>query len=50
MKNLERLLRGVAQVFSRADLEKKLSLSRPLRVKLGVDPTSPDLQIGRAHV
>ncbi|HMU75357.1 MAG TPA: tyrosine--tRNA ligase, partial [Elusimicrobiota bacterium] len=46
MKNLERLLRGVAQVFSRADLEKKLSLSRPLRVKLGVDPTSPDLHLG----
>lgn len=46
MKNLERLLRGVAQVFSRADLEKKLFLSRPLRVKLGVDPTSPDLHLG----
>jgi tyrosyl-tRNA synthetase len=46
VKNLERLLRGVAQVFSRADLEKKLSLSRPLRVKLGVDPTSPDLHLG----
>jgi len=40
------LLRGTDKVISRAGLEKKLALGRPLRVKLGVDPTSPDLHLG----
>ncbi len=28
------------------DFEKKLALDRPLRVKLGVDPTAPDIHLG----
>ncbi len=32
------------------DLERKLELGRPLRVKLGVDPSSPDLHVGHAVV
>ena len=28
------------------DFEKKLALNRPLRVKLGVDPTAPDIHLG----
>ena len=28
------------------ELEKKLALGRPLRVKLGVDPTAPDIHLG----
>jgi len=31
-------------------LEEKLKLDRPLRVKLGVDPTSPDVHLGFAFV
>ncbi|MBK8576110.1 MAG: tyrosine--tRNA ligase [Elusimicrobia bacterium] len=43
---VERLVRGTVQVFSRKELQEKCALSRPLRVKYGVDPTSPDLHLG----
>jgi tyrosyl-tRNA synthetase len=43
---LESLWRGAVQVFSRQDLEEKVSQNRPLRVKYGVDPTAPDLHLG----
>ena len=43
-----RLQSGAAQIISEAELGHKLSLGRPLRVKLGVDPTSPDLHLGHA--
>ncbi|MBA3960921.1 MAG: tyrosine--tRNA ligase [Chthoniobacterales bacterium] len=41
-----RLQIGAAQIISAAELRAKLSLGRPLRVKLGVDPTSSDLHLG----
>jgi tyrosyl-tRNA synthetase len=40
------LLAGCAQVLSEKELQAKLALGRPLRVKLGVDPTSPDIHLG----
>lgn len=43
---LERLATGTSQVHSREELLKALSLGRPLRVKFGVDPTSPDIHLG----
>lgn len=43
---LEVLCRGCAEVISREELAKKLSAGRPLRVKLGVDPTAPDIHFG----
>ena len=43
---LATLLSGCAQVLSEAELKAKLALGRPLRVKLGVDPTSPDIHLG----
>ncbi len=43
-------LRGTAQVISEAGLLKKLERGTPLRVKLGVDPTSPDLHLGHSVV
>ena len=46
----ELLTRGVAEVIDRAHLEKQLLSGKKLRVKLGIDPTSPDLHIGRAVV
>ncbi len=44
----EVLNRGVEEVIDRANLEKKLKSGRPLRVKLGIDPTSPNLHLGRS--
>ncbi len=44
--SFERLKGGAAQIISEAELRQKLSLGRPLRVKLGVDPTSADLHLG----
>lgn len=43
---LDLLSDGAAQIISRAELREKLALGRPLRVKLGADPTSPDLHLG----
>ncbi|MGH2375235.1 MAG: tyrosine--tRNA ligase [bacterium] len=47
---LERLRRGAVEIISAEDLLAKLREGRPLRVKLGVDPSSPDLHIGHAIV
>ncbi|MDO8626705.1 MAG: tyrosine--tRNA ligase [Candidatus Magasanikbacteria bacterium] len=48
-KKIQELLnRGVDEVIVKADLEKKLLSGKKLRVKLGIDPTSPNLHIGRS--
>lgn len=47
-KIAELLHRGVDEVIVKADLEKKLKSGKQLRVKLGIDPTSPNLHIGRS--
>jgi len=47
---LSLLKQGAAQIISEAELQAKLALGRPLRVKLGVDPTSPDLHLGHAII
>ncbi len=39
---------GAAQIVPEADLKKKLERGVPLNIKLGVDPTSPDLHLGHA--
>ena len=44
----ELLSRGVAEAIVRNDLRRKLLSGKRLRVKLGIDPTSPDLHIGRS--
>ncbi len=43
---LAELEQGAAQIISKEELRAKLSLGRPLRIKLGADPTSPDLHLG----
>jgi tyrosyl-tRNA synthetase len=48
--SFERLKSGAAHIISEAELRQKLSLGRPLRVKLGVDPTSADLHLGHMLV
>jgi tyrosyl-tRNA synthetase len=44
------LRRGTTEIISEADLRAKLALGRPLRVKLGVDPTAKDVTLGWAVV
>lgn len=48
------LMRGVEQIVSREELEAKLKKSvetgKPLRVKLGMDPTAPDVHLGHSVV
>src|SRR5271169_4708038 len=50
----EYLKKGVAEIVPEAELRAKLEKSRktgkPLRVKLGVDPTAPDIHLGHTVV
>lgn len=43
---LAELRRGASEVLLEADLLKKLSRGKPLRIKAGFDPTAPDLHVG----
>jgi tyrosyl-tRNA synthetase len=45
-QQLSHLTSGAARVLSEKELLEKLKLGRPLRVKLGVDPTAPDIHFG----
>src|SRR3989338_8429394 len=44
----ELLTRTVSEIIGRDHLKKRLSSGQKLRVKLGIDPTSPNINIGRA--
>ncbi len=46
MKQLALIERGTHELLLREDLQEKLKLGRPLRVKAGFDPTAPDLHLG----
>lgn len=43
---LNTLTTGTAKVLSEKELQEKLKLGRPLRIKFGVDPTAPDIHLG----
>ena len=45
-EQLKQLTAGTAKVLSEKELLEKLRLGRPLRIKLGVDPTAPDIHLG----
>lgn len=47
---IEVLKRGTVEIISEGDLLAKLRHNRPLRVKLGVDPSAPDIHLGIAIV
>lgn len=53
-RQLEALKRGTVEIISEEELEKKLVTSlekgEPLRVKLGTDPSAPDIHLGHAVV
>ena len=43
---LELIARGADEILKRDELETRLKLGRPLRIKAGFDPTAPDLHLG----
>src|SRR5262249_21063960 len=45
---VEQIKQGGTQLISEQQLLQKLGENRPLRVKLGVDPTAPDLHLGHS--
>src|ERR671917_1398014 len=47
---MDGLTRDAVHVLPEGALERKLALGRPLRVKLGIDPTGPDIHLGFAVV
>jgi tyrosyl-tRNA synthetase len=47
---LEHLLRNVVDALPEGGLERKLGEGRPLRVKLGIDPTAADIHLGHVVV
>lgn len=49
-RDLQRLMTGTSQVIPQEELRKKLQQDKPLKVKLGMDPTAPDLHLGHAVV
>jgi len=54
MTDLQRALgiisRGTDEITKLEELEERLKLDRPLRVKVGFDPTAPDLHLGHTVV
>ena len=44
------LLRGVEEIVPKKEFHKKLDEKRSLRVKLGFDPTAPDLHLGHTVI
>ena len=48
--DLALLLRGVEEIVPKQEFHKKLDENRPLRVKLGFDPTAPDLHLGHTVI
>lgn len=48
--NLEIIKRKAVQIFSEEDLERKLKSGKKLTIKLGADPSRPDLHIGHSVV
>jgi len=47
---LATIKRGVAELIVEAEMRKKLASGRILRIKLGLDPTAPDLHLGHTVV
>lgn len=47
-ESMELIRRGTVHFIGETELAEKLATGKPLRVKLGVDPTSPDLHLGHS--
>ena len=48
MPDIAALTRHAVKVLPEGELERKLALGRPLRVKLGIDPTAPHIHVGNS--
>ena len=49
-QQLDLLKIGTSQIIPEDELLKKLQSGKPLQIKLGMDPTAPDLHLGHAVV
>ncbi len=49
-EQLKVIKRGCDELLVESELIEKLKLGRPLRIKLGMDPTAPDLHLGHTVV
>ena len=53
-KQIQLLRRGTVEIFTEAELAQKLTMAykenKQLRIKLGLDPTSPDIHLGHTVV
>jgi len=47
---LEKIVRGTTDIISTEELKKKLASGKKLRIKLGIDPTAPDLHLGHSII
>lgn len=45
-KDLELIKKGTEEILLLEELEQRLKLGKPLRIKFGMDPTAPDLHLG----
>ena len=50
MENLSLIKRKAVQIFNEEDLDKKIKSGKKLTIKLGADPSRPDLHIGHSVV
>jgi tyrosyl-tRNA synthetase len=50
MADIDLLKRGAEEALPEGALEKQLAQGEPLRVKLGIDPTAPDIHLGHVVV
>lgn len=50
LEALSKIRRGTNEIISEEELKKKLSSGKKLRIKLGVDPTAPDLHLGHSVI
>src|SRR4051812_22160102 len=50
MADVQVLKRGIEEALPEGRLEEQLASGKPLRVKLGIDPTAPDIHLGHVVV
>lgn len=49
-EQMQLIKRGTAEIVNDLELRSKLELNRPLRIKVGFDPTAPDLHLGHTVI
>jgi len=50
LSEIDELIRGAAEIIQPDELAERLKIGRPLRVKVGFDPTAPDLHLGHTVI